>query len=78
MKSHKSNDVKVGKLLELKKIIGQILNDVNEHEFPKVITFNRGIEHPKYRITIEEIDEDFFVDAKGSKWMKVKDDEAKN
>lgn len=64
--------MKVSKLSELKKSIGQIINDNSPNrDFPKVITFNRGIEFTKYKITIDEIEEDFFVDSKGTKWVKA-------
>lgn len=66
--------MKVNKLSELKKTIGQLINDVNSRDFPKAITFNRGIEFPKYKITIEELEEDFFIDAKGNKWVKAAKD----
>lgn len=73
MKDQKHEDSKISKLADLKRLIGHIINDVSEREFPQYITFNRGIEFPKYRITIEELEEDFFIDTKGSKWVKVKD-----
>ncbi len=72
--SSKKDDAKVNKLSDLKRMIGHIINDTNEHEFPRVIHFNRGIEYKKFKVTIEEIDEDFFIDSKGSRWVKVKDD----
>ena len=77
-KSSKKEEGKVSKLSDLKRMIGHIINEVNDRDFPKVIHFNRGIEFPKYKVTIEEIDEDFFVDSKGSKWVKVKDDTMNN
>lgn len=66
----------LSKTVELKRVIAQIINDDDKSgKFPKVITFSRGIEYPKFKITIEEIDEDFFVDSKGVKWVKAKDDD---
>lgn len=72
--SSKKSETKVNKLSDLKRMIGQIINDTSEHDFPRIIHFNRGIEYQKYKVTIEEIDEDFFIDSKGSRWVKVKDD----
>lgn len=66
--------MKVNKLSERKKTIGQLINDTSSKDFPKSITFNRGIEYPKYKITIEEIEDDFFIDAKGNKWIRSKED----
>jgi len=65
----------LSKTVELKRVIAQIINDDKSGKFPQVITFSRGIEFPKFKITIEEIDEDFFVDSKGVKWVKAKDDD---
>lgn len=68
----------VNKTVELKRIMAQLINDEEGKQFPKVITFSRGIEYPKFKITIEEIDEDFFIDSKGVRWVKVKDDSEHN
>lgn len=65
----------ITKTIDLRKIVAQIINDDKNGKFPQVITFSRGIEFPKYKITIEEIDEDFFVDSKGVKWIKAKDED---
>ena len=65
--------MKVGNLAELKRTIGQILKENAQGKFPKEITFTRGIEYPKYKITIEEMEEDTFTDSKGQKWKKVKE-----
>lgn len=72
--SSKKDDVKVNKLSDLKRMIGRIINDTNENDFPQVIHFNRGIEYRKFKVTIDEIDDDFFIDSKGSKWVKVKNE----
>ena len=66
--------MKVSKLSELTRAIKQLINDSQDEEYPKEVTYNRGIEYPKYRITIDEIEEDFFVDSKGQRWAKVKDE----
>jgi hypothetical protein len=73
MKTPRQNGEKVTKLLDLKRVIGQIVSEEGGIKFPQVIMFNRGIEYTQYRITIEEIDEDFFIDSKGEKWMKIKE-----
>jgi hypothetical protein len=61
----------ISKTIELKTLLAQLLKD-RSATFPKVITFTRGINFPKYKITIEEIEEDFFIDSKGVKWIKAK------
>lgn len=65
-------DIKVTTLVDLKKEVGRIVNE-DTAEFPAVITYNRGFEHKTFKITIEEHEEDFFIDSKGEKWMRVKD-----
>ena len=66
--------MKVSAIAELKKIIGKIISDTPDNELPKEIIFNRGIDYSKYKITIETIEEDFFIDAKGVKWKKITSD----
>lgn len=63
------------KTVELKKFIAKLINDEKNGKFPKIITFSRGIEYSKFKITIEEIEEDFFIDSKGIKWIKAKETE---
>jgi len=70
--------MKVNKLAELKRKIGHFLKEDAIEGFPQSITFCRGIEYPKYKITIEEIEEDFFIDSKGTKWIKSKNEEVEN
>lgn len=67
--------MKVTKLQELKKEIGDIISNAESMEFPVEIFYNRGIEHCQFKITIEEYEEDFFIDSKGTKWMKMKEKE---
>ncbi len=62
----------LSKTVELKRYLAQLVNSNKPEQYPVVITFSRGIEFPKYKITIEEHNEDFFVDAKGFKWVKEK------
>lgn len=72
--------MKINKLIDLKRTFGLMLKNQSRSnskglstEFPKEIIFSRGIEFPQYKITIEEIEDDYFIDAKGTKWMKVKE-----
>jgi len=66
--------MKVSRIAELKKVIVKILHEVDDRTFPKTLIYNRSIESPKYRITIDEIEEDFFIDSKGIKWVKFKEE----
>lgn len=67
--------MKVNTIAELKKAIGKIINESSDKDLPKEIIFNRGIEYSNYKITVEAIEEDFFIDSKGCKWKKLKEDD---
>lgn len=67
--------MKVNTIAELKKAIGKIINESSDKDLPKEIIFNRGIEYSNYKITVEAIEEDFFIDSKGFKWKKLKQDD---
>jgi hypothetical protein len=67
--------MKVNTIAELKKAIGKIINENSDKDLPKEIIFNRGIEYSNYKITVEAIEEDFFIDSKGHKWKKLKEDD---
>lgn len=62
--------MKFNNLSELKKSLSQIMKDTSDGT-TKTIIYNRGLDFPKYKLTIEEIEEDFFIDSRGVKWMKV-------
>lgn len=64
--------MKVTKLQDLKKEISHIMAESENTEFPLEIVYNRGVEHKQFKITIEEIEEDFFIDPKGRRWEMVK------
>lgn len=68
-------ELNVMKMIDLKNIICKLLGSKNDTEFPLTINYSRGIEHEKYKITIEKYEEDFFIDSKGAKWVKLKNDE---
>lgn len=63
----------INSLLDLKKEIGQIVSNPDSLDFPTELIFNRGIEHSQFKITIEEIETEFFTDPKGRKWQRVKE-----
>lgn len=71
--SSTKDETKVNNVADLKRMISHMISVTNVQDFPRVIHYNRGIEYSKFKVTIEEIDEDFFIDSKGSKWVKVKD-----
>jgi hypothetical protein len=77
MKTAELKELKANSLADLKRVLVSCIRTEEDNEFPKSITYSKGIEHPKYRITIEEIEDDFFVDSKGVKWIKVQNAQPK-
>ena len=65
----------ITKIAELKRRIGQIIKEIPDNKLPTILEFHEGMEFPKYKITVEALEEDFFVDAKGAKWKRVKGNE---
>lgn len=39
-------------------------------QLPCEFFFHEGFEKPKYKITIEAIQQDFFIDSNGVKWVR--------
>lgn len=64
--------MKVANLADLKREVSQLISNSENEKFPATIIFNRGIDFSQFKITIEEEEVDFFVDAKGETWKKVK------
>jgi hypothetical protein len=65
--------MKLSRLAELKREIGKIMSEGdNDKDFPMEIIYSRGIEFPTYKIQIELVEEDVFIDSRGTKWVKAK------
>jgi hypothetical protein len=58
----------------LNSIIKECLWDCPEDniQFPKSLFFCEGIGQPTFKITIEKLDRDQFIDGDGNKWVKTK------
>lgn len=54
---------------KLRTLVGKVLKD-SKTKYPLEIVYNRKIDTPKYKITIELYEEDVFIDANGCKWIK--------
>lgn len=65
----------ITKMSDLKRAVGQVINEINVDQLPIVLSFHEGMEFSKYKITIQAIEEEFFVDTKGTKWKRVHDDD---
>lgn len=61
-------------MLDLKSQMARIIHESSSLDFPQELILNKGIEYPKYKITIELVDEKVFIDNKGVKWVRVDDD----
>ncbi len=46
-------------------------DEENPIVFPKSMIFCEGMGQPMFKITIEKIENDSFIDEKGQKWRKV-------
>lgn len=53
---------------EIKEIIWNDPDD--DTKFPKTIFYCGGMGEPTFKITIDKIDDDTFIDQNGQKWVK--------
>jgi hypothetical protein len=65
----------IKKISELKRSVGRLIHETPDRELPQILIYKEGLEFSKYKITIEVVQEDYFVDGKGQKWKKVNDDD---
>ena len=40
-------------------------------DFPQILSYCEGMGQPIFKISVDKIQEDFFVDDKGQKWVKA-------
>ena len=65
--------IKLSKTSELKKRIGDFVDqDEDERESKAIFLLDESLESTKFKITIEEIEQDFYIDKKGVKWVREK------
>lgn len=57
---------------ELKRLICQHVYSNNDLKDSFVVVFNECLSRNTYRITIEQVNLDCFIDEKGQKWIKSK------
>ena len=70
---NREKNMKITKSSELKSLIMHAIREYSSAHFPFIINFSQGMEHPEYKITIEEVEQEFFIDSKGTRWQKVKE-----
>ena len=56
---------------DLVRAIKRHVEDSDDCKFPAELWFHKGMEFPKFKVTIEMIETDTFVDSSGQKWKKV-------
>ena len=61
----------ITKMSELKRCVNEVISSTPNNKLPVVLNYHQGMEFSKYKITIEALEEKFFIDSKGNKWQKV-------
>lgn len=54
--------------------LNRAIKDAIFDEENKTFYLNEGMEKPTFKITIEPIEKEHFIDKNGTKWVKCKDD----
>jgi hypothetical protein len=62
--------VKITKIAELNRQIKRLIVEDKVKDYPVEYEFNQGMEFPNYRIIVEKVDSDFYIDSKGTKWIR--------
>ncbi len=66
-------EINCTKISDLKKQITQYVCEMPEDYLPVTFLFKEGLEYSKYKIVMSIVEEDFFIDRKGTKWIKEKE-----
>lgn len=65
--------MKISRVSELNRKIKDAVIREKDLDFPLEYIFSRGMEFSSYKITIEKLDPDFYIDAMGRKWVRAND-----
>jgi len=63
----------INRISELKKQITEVIRATPLNQLPKVFIFQENWPDPQYKITIEAVTSDIYIDENGQKWVKVKE-----
>lgn len=63
----------INQISELKRQITEAIREIPDHQLPKEFIFQNYWNSPQYKITVEVITSDIYIDATGQKWVKVKE-----
>lgn len=61
------------KIMELKNWLTSQIKEIPLSKFPVSTTYNEGLAEPIYKITIEVEEQESYIDKKGVKWVRAKD-----
>jgi hypothetical protein len=66
----------VKRLPDLKRLISGLVSRSDEplSEGPISFIYQYSKEDSRYKITVELLEEDFYIDSKGRKWIRAKDE----
>lgn len=53
----------------------EIVDVIEAKDTPQTIYYKQSVTSPKYKVTIEMIDEDYIIDDLGKKWIRAKEEE---
>lgn len=59
----------ISKISVLKRRIKQIIEN-DQLQSPTILTYSEGFSMPNFKITVELVPQDSFVDAKGVRWIR--------
>lgn len=62
---------RVKKISDLKSWITEQIRATPIDQFPKKVQYHEGLEEPVYTVCIEVTEQDFFIDKKGTKWLRA-------
>lgn len=63
----------INQISELKRQITEVIRAVPLDQLPKEFIFQEYWTDPQYKITMEAITSDIYIDQTGQKWVKVKE-----
>lgn len=63
------------KISAFKKFLKELVENKRGDSTAVTFFFKKNFSSPKYKVTIEPVEEDFIIDSQGRKWVKANDSE---
>jgi len=63
----------IHKMHELMIAMAKIVEDTPTSQFPQILTYKANIHSVKYKITVEVVQPEFYIDHQGNRWARVKE-----